>query len=75
MKLQHKNIFVVHKNFNVFTKVVIWMSQVTLTDADQRFSSWQALSSRRQNALIDVRVERTQPWVKFWKFKWIIFFV
>ena len=34
------------------------MSQLTLTDADQRFSSWQTLSSKRQNFLSDVRVDK-----------------
>ena len=33
------------------------MSQLTLTDADQLFSSWQT-SSKRQNFLSDVRVDK-----------------
>ena len=50
------NTFLVHVNFNVSTKIVLSMSQLTLTDADQRFSSSQTLSSKHQNALNDVRV-------------------
>ena len=39
VEMKYENI--VNKNSNVYTKVVLSVSQLTLTDADQSFSSWQ----------------------------------
>ena len=51
-------LFLVHNNFNVSRKIVLSLSQLTFTDADRRFSSWQTFSSKRQNTLRDVRVDK-----------------
>ena len=56
--MKNKNTFLVYANFNVSTRIVLLMSQRTLIDTDQRLSSWQTLSSKRQNFLSDVHVDK-----------------
>ena len=50
------------------------MSQLTLTDADQCFSSWQTCS-KRQNAFSEVRVNERELELGFGGFKLLIVFV
>ena len=51
-----KHTLLVRIKFNISTKTVLSMSQLTLTNADKRFSSLQTLSSKPQNTFSVVRV-------------------
>ena len=52
-----KTLFLVHVNVNVSTKFALSVCQLTLTDADRRFSNRQTLPPELQNAFSDARAD------------------